>query len=1003
MGGGEGAIVVIYKNALLIAVVAVGLSVSIGPATADESPPLSPDEAVRRMVLPPGFRATVFAAEPDVRQPVAACFDERGRLWVIEYLQYPTPAGLVPLAADQYLRTEYDRAAMPPPLGPRGADRIKVFEDTDGDGRADKSTTFAEGLNLASGLAVGRGGVFVAQAPYLLFFPDADRDDRPDGPPRALLAGFGTEDAHAVVNSLAWGPDGWLYGAQGSTVTARVRGVEFQQGIWRYHVPTRRFELFAEGGGNTWGLDFDRRGRALGSSNGGFVAFHMVPGGHYWKGFAKHGPLHNPRAYGYFDALRYDGPKQGGHVTPGGIVYKGAAFSAEFDGAFLGGNLLANSAYWHHLSEDGSTLSARHGGTLIDARDPWFRPIDLVTGPDGALYVCDWYDRRASHLDPRDNWHKSSGRIYKITYGDPRPTPRFDLAGSTTADLIALRDKPNDWWPETARRLLYERGDRSAVPSMRAALEADRDPATALRDLWALHACGGLDDRAARELLDHPVGDVRAWVTRLLADDHRMNSNLCDRLVSMAADDPDVGVRSALASACQRWETADALPILAALLGRVEDRADRFVPLQLWWAAEHHLRRDRDAVIARLADPAIHRGELARSAILGRAARAMTESSTAGDLEAAGRLVAATAGDPPAFAAVLAGLDQGLAGRVLPAGSKPPGLLAALKGGPESADRLRVAARLGDRGSLATILEQVASAATAEAERIRLIELIGQARDRSTAPVLIGLVTGDAGLPLRRAALDALALDDRDAVAADLLTRFPDLPPALRAAAIDHLVARPSWAARLLEALGDGRIAAAGVTVGQARRIAAHGDSGLDEGLERAWGRLPTAAATDAAKAARIAAIRGILPEGDKGRADRGRTVFDRVCAACHRRDGTGEAIGPDLTGVDRDLEFLLQSLVDPSAILRKEYQSQVFGLDDGRVLDGLVVEETGAAVVVVDAQRRKHVIPRDAIEDRGPSPASLMPEGLLDPLPDPEIRDLFRFLLAPPAAPPPG
>ena len=173
----------------------------------------TPEEAVRRMVVPEGFHVEVFAAEPMVRQPVTACFDERGRLWVVEYLQYPNPAGLKPVTVDQYLRTEYDKVPEPPPRGPRGADRIKILEDTDGDGRADSVKVFAEGLNLASALAVGQGGVFVGQAPYLLFYPDRDRDDRPDGPPEVLLAGFGLQDAHATVNSMTWGPDGWLYGA----------------------------------------------------------------------------------------------------------------------------------------------------------------------------------------------------------------------------------------------------------------------------------------------------------------------------------------------------------------------------------------------------------------------------------------------------------------------------------------------------------------------------------------------------------------------------------------------------------------------------------------------------------------------------------------------------------------------------------------------------------------------------------------------------------------------
>src|SRR4029077_9321613 len=187
---------------------------------------------------------------------------------------------------------------------------------------------FVSGLNLASAFAFGHGGVFVLQVPYLLFSLARNRVYIPDGDPVVLLSGSGMEDPHSVANSLTWGPDGWLYGCQGSTVTANIRGIEFQQGVWRYHPLTRKFELFCEGGGTSWGLDFDRHGNLLYSTNhGGFVALHGVQGGYYWKSFGKHGALHNPHAYGYFDHVPH-GNFKGGHVTVGGIVYRGDALPA---------------------------------------------------------------------------------------------------------------------------------------------------------------------------------------------------------------------------------------------------------------------------------------------------------------------------------------------------------------------------------------------------------------------------------------------------------------------------------------------------------------------------------------------------------------------------------------------------------------------------------------------------------------------------------------------------
>ena len=267
------------------------------------------------MTLMPGFEAQLVASEPMVRQPVAMEFDDRGRLWVIQYMQYPNPKGLKRVAIDRYSRTEYDRMPEPPPRGPRGEDVITILEDTNGDGRMDASHNFLEGLNLCTGVAFGYGGVFVIQVPYLLFYPDKNRDDVPDGDPEVLLTGFGMEDAHSVANSLTWGPDGWLYGNQGSTVTAHINGIEFQQGVWRYHPVTHRFELFCEGGGNMWGLDFDWEGNLFASTNfGPYIGLHGVQGAYYWKQFGKHGALHNRV---YIRILRtHDPPQSAGRASP---------------------------------------------------------------------------------------------------------------------------------------------------------------------------------------------------------------------------------------------------------------------------------------------------------------------------------------------------------------------------------------------------------------------------------------------------------------------------------------------------------------------------------------------------------------------------------------------------------------------------------------------------------------------------------------------------------------
>ncbi len=505
----------------------------------------SPEDAVKLMKVPDGLEVKLVASEPDVRQPVTMTFDDRGRMWVVQYLQYPTPAGLKPVKVDQYLRTVYDRVPEPPPKGPKGADRITVLSDPDENGHFRKAKDSITGLNLASGLCLGYGGAFVLQTPYLLFYHFKEGTVEPDGDPKVLLSGFGMEDAHAVANSLQWGPDGWLYGAQGSTVTAHVRGLEFQQGIWRYHPVTKQFELFAEGGGNTWGLDFDAHGNVIAGTNwGGNAMLHQVQGAYYIKGFGKHGPLHNPHAYGYFGHVPCPNFK-GGHVTCGGIVYQGGALPAPYENAYIAGNLLSNSLIWYTFDRKGSTFTCKQMGDFLTANDTWFRPIDCLTGPDGALYVADWYDKRANHVDPIDNWDRSNGRVYKIQTKGAKSALVIDppLGKRSSKELVALLGDPNSWLVGEARRILMERRDPSVVPGLRKAVLKNKGK-LALESLWALYVSGGFDEDFAGRLLEHPNEHVRTWAIRLVGDGKKVSPGFRDQLVALARTETSPTVRA---------------------------------------------------------------------------------------------------------------------------------------------------------------------------------------------------------------------------------------------------------------------------------------------------------------------------------------------------------------------------------------------------------------------------------------------------------------------------
>jgi len=536
------------------------------------------------MKVAEGFEVKLVANEPEIRKPLSITFDHRGRMWVIQYLQYPAPAGLKPVSVDQYLRTKYDRVPEPPPRGPKGVDRITICDDFDADGRAHRFKDFVSGLNLCSGMALGHGGVFVLQAPYLLFYADRNRDDVPDGDPEVLLTGFGMEDAHAVANSLTWGPDGWLYGAQGSTVTANIRGIEFQQGIWRYHPLRKKFELFAEGGGNTWGLDFDEHGEILAGTNfEESKMLHQVQGAYYLKNFGKHGELHNPHAYGFFGHVPYSGYR-GLHISSGGIAYHGGSFPLEFMGTYIFANVLDHAVYWAKLQPQGSSFTAQFGGALLKSGEELFRPVDCAVGPDGAVYIADWCDKRASHVDPLDTWDRSKGRIYRVQSLAAKQSSnasslsnagrRMDLDSLSGAGLIELLAHTNDWFQREALQILAERRDASILPKLEREIFAKSGPDLSLISLWALYVTGGLDGRLAAKLLRHPNEHVRAWTVRLLGDDRNVSPRLGGQLVRMAREDSSAIVRRQLACTARRLPVDPAFPMVRELLQHDEQEPE---------------------------------------------------------------------------------------------------------------------------------------------------------------------------------------------------------------------------------------------------------------------------------------------------------------------------------------------------------------------------------------------------------------------------------------------
>jgi putative membrane-bound dehydrogenase-like protein len=538
--------------------------------------------------VPAGFRVTLFAAEPDVLQPIAFDFDDRGRLWVVENFSCP----------------DFKREDV---------DRVVILADKDGDGRFDERKVFLEGGHRLSGIAYGFGGVWLCSAPHLIFVPDRNGDDRPDGPPEVHLDGFTLKAGHNMVNGLAWGPDGWLYGRHGITtpsLAGRPGAPESERlklscSIWRYHPTRHTFEVLFHGTTNPWGHDWDDFGQLFFSNNVIGHFWHAIPGAHYQRMF---GEDFNPHVYQLLaacsDHKHYAGADWtksrggqgehdvlgGGHSHCGLTIYLGDNWPDEWRGRALMGNLHGNRLVYDALERHGSGYTARHGGNFLRAHDPWFRSVSQHYGPDGGVFVSDWNDLGECH--DTDGAHRASGRIYKITYGAPKPVKDLNLAGLSDAELVKLHLHKNDWFVRHARRRLQE---RAAAGTLRQATSAalrdiaDRNPDVTrkLRALWTLHAIGSPRTREALEKnLSAPSEHLRWWSVQLLCEPREVSPALLRKFTAMARDDKSPLVRLALVSALQRLPLADRWPVLEELVQHAEDVGDANLPLMIWYAAE---------------------------------------------------------------------------------------------------------------------------------------------------------------------------------------------------------------------------------------------------------------------------------------------------------------------------------------------------------------------------------------------------------------------------------
>ncbi|WP_146408666.1 DUF7133 domain-containing protein [Allorhodopirellula heiligendammensis] len=958
----------------------------------DDSEPTPVDIALTQFEVIEGLEIQSVAAEPDISQPLFISWDSRGRMWVVQYRQYQFPAGLKIVRYDQHLRAVFDRVPEPPPLGTPGADKVTVFEDTDGDGVYDSHKDIITGLNIASSVQVGHGGIWVLNPPYLLFYPDANQDDVPDADPEVHLAGFGLQDTHSVANSLTWGPDGWLYGCNGSTTVGDVssavtKGVRFQgQCVWRYHPDTKVFEIYAEGGGNNFSLEIDSKGRVFTGTNGGNTRGYYFPQGSYSeKNWGKHGPLTNPYAFGFFHAMKFDG--DGRRFPQAFCIYEGGLLPTEYEQGIIAPNSLHNLVWHSQRIPDGSTYRTVDLPNLLETSDRWFRPVYAGVGPDGAVYMADWYDSRLSHVSPVDDWHKESGRIYRVVPSDASPSyQQGDLNKASNEELMSYFSHQNKWVRQRAVLELGWRGDAAVTEPLIKLV----DEQASLEALWALSMIGRFDATLASRWLSHSDAHIRRWVVRLLGDRHEDHSGLA----VMAATEPDVQVRSQLAATAKRLSPAVGLDIVAALLRHENDAHDPHMPLMNWWAIEAHADV-WPAVATMFADKSIWNLSMVKHDVLRRLIQRYASASDDENLHHCAQLIE-MAPDDEARALLIQGIDMAYQGRAIP--QLPISLDRALAEYKASLgeSNLILSLRRGDSRAIVDAIELLASPQSNLPLAIEAANVFGEIHHPDATKNLLALATGNrtSEPALQRVAIASLRKYDAASIGTTLLASFGSRVSeehGLRAAAFRTLASRPVWALQLLEELTQWRLQRDHVPYDVIQQLRTYEDPQIAEQVKRVFGPISTTATPEQIlETNRLREMLAATP----GDAQAGKKIFAKACGVCHQLFGEGSKIGPPLDGYERGkIGFWVDSIVLPNLEIREGYQSYVVLTEDGRVINGVIAEQTPTTVTVRNADSQTTMIARDEIETLQALPTSLMPSGLLNEYSDEQIRDLHAYL----------
>ncbi len=989
--------------------------------------PLStPAEALAALKMPDGFRATLFASEPDVRNPIAMAWDARGRMWVAENYTY----------AERPKRFD---------LGLR--DRVLIFEDKNNDGHFSSRKVFTDDVQMLTSVEVGRGGVWLMCPPQLLFIPDRNGDDVPDGPPEVVLDGFtvAQDNYHNYANGLRWGPDGWLYGRCGHSCPGRLgvpgtpdaQRVQIKGGVWRFHPERKVVEVLTHGTTNPWGHDWDRHGEGFFINTVTGHLWHLIPGAH----LVDSNPTLNPSVYSRLDTIadhwhfdKKGGRKAlsddtahslgGGHAHIGMMIYQADQWPADFRDKLFTLNMHGRRTNVDRLERSGSSYVGRHEPDVFPSSDPWFRGLEISTGPDGSGYILDWSDIGECH--EATGVHRTSGRIFKITYDgsrrgneagtlqrgekiSPPPhvvgyekggTPRLpnfnDLTNFTTEGAERLLRNPNVWFERQCRERIAAGARPAGLGAMLARmLDGESDVVLRLRALWSLNLTGELTRERLVKLLHEKDEHLRVWAIRLLTDRlpldgitaphpaavSTLDRELARELLTLAKNDPSGLVRLTLSSTLQRLPVSSRAEIAAALVARKEDAQDAQLPAMVWFGLIPVADANPTALL-----------EVARVCEWPATLKWITRNLASHmDRDAAPLNALLSQARPGQHATILEGIAEGLRG--WRKATKPEAwdhFAASLASQGHDAALRDLGAVFGDGRALDEVKAIAMDARADIPARQSALRALIESRPPELRAICESLLEVRG---VNAAAARGLALFDAPEIGATLAASYRKFLPADRPAVMEVLVSRAAFVKPMLELIADGKIPRTDLTAFHVRQIRTLNDPALTKRLTEMWGELRDFPAD---KQKLIADFKARLTPAVLAKADlgKGRATFQIVCGACHTMYGNGGKIGPDLTGSGRaNLDYLLENIIDPSAVLSADFRMSIIRLKDDRVILGIIASSTERTLTVRSLTGEVTLEKEDIAKQESP-PVSMMPEGLLAALSGEQARDLIAYLM---------